>query len=154
MLGLICLNRILEEAHAEVTAARTNNETGNHLAQGTESTPQSPDDQCPSGRKFGIECPCVDDGPATHLKPQSGPNLIVVPAALVPNWLQEAKEHLAPSNQPPEWEIRHAYGDRKVNQLAKKLSVDDRTGPHSVSARLDDTCKPSLGAGSGMVTKM
>jgi len=32
--------------------------------------------QCPSGRKFGIERPCVDGGPATHLKRQSGPNLI------------------------------------------------------------------------------
>lgn len=120
------MNEVLEEAHAEVTMARKNKLFDKHLARGTSDSPQLSHARCPSGRKFGIKCPCVDRGPATRLKPQAGANLIMVPAALVPIWLREAGKHLDPNTKPLAWELRHAYRDRKMNQLADKLSVSDR----------------------------
>jgi len=53
-------------------------------------------------------------------------NLIVVSAALVANWLQEAQIHLNPENKPEKWAVRHTYGDVKMNKLAIKLFKSDQ----------------------------
>jgi len=53
-------------------------------------------------------------------------NLIVISAALVANWLQEAQIHLNPENKPEKWAVRHAYDDIKMNKLAIKLFKSDR----------------------------
>jgi len=52
-------------------------------------------------------------------------NLIVISAALVANWLQEAQIHLNPENKPEKWAVRHAYDDVKMNKLAIKLFKSD-----------------------------
>jgi len=125
MLRVICLNRILKQAHVKVVADCKNKQTLRHLAQETSETPQLSDTKCSSDKKWLIKCSCVDDGLTAHLKPQSGPNLIIASAALISNWLQEAKHHLNSNHQFTKWEIRHTYEDCKVNQLAKKLSCED-----------------------------
>ena len=102
LLGLICLNCILDEARAEVTTAHRKGDITKHLTWGTEGAPQPSDAQCSSGRKFRIECSCVEDESAAQLLSHSGSNLIVVPAALVPIWLQEASRHLNSENRPVE----------------------------------------------------
>jgi hypothetical protein len=53
-------------------------------------------------------------------------NLIVVSAALVANWLQEAQIHLNPENKPEKWAVRHTYDDVKMNKLAIKLFKSDQ----------------------------
>ena len=53
-------------------------------------------------------------------------NLIVVPAALVANWLQEAQIHLNSENKPEKWVVRHTYDDIKMNKLAIKLFKSDQ----------------------------
>ncbi len=53
-------------------------------------------------------------------------NLIVIPAAFVANWLQEAQIHLNPENKPEKWAVRHAYDDAKMNKLAIKLFKSDQ----------------------------
>ena len=53
-------------------------------------------------------------------------NLIVVSAALVANWLQEAQIHLNPENKSEKWVMRHTYDDVKMNKLAIKLFKSDQ----------------------------
>jgi len=53
-------------------------------------------------------------------------NLIVVSAALVVNWLQEAQIHLNSENKSEKWVMRHAYDDVKMNKLAIKLFKSDQ----------------------------
>ncbi len=53
-------------------------------------------------------------------------NLIVISAALVANWLQEAQIHLNPENKPEKWAVRHAHDDVKMNKLAIKLFKSDQ----------------------------
>jgi len=53
-------------------------------------------------------------------------NLIVIPAALVVNWLQEAQIHLNPENKSEKWAVRHTYDDVKMNKLAIKLFKSDQ----------------------------
>jgi len=53
-------------------------------------------------------------------------NLIVVSAALVANWLQEAQIHLNPENKSEKWAVRHTYDDVKMNKLAIKLFKSDQ----------------------------
>jgi len=125
MLRVICLNWILKQAHAKVVTDCKNKQTLRHLAQETSETPQLSDTKCSSDKKWLIECSCVDDGLTAHLKPQSGPNLIIASAALILNWLQEAKHHLNSNHQFTKWKIHHTYENCKVNQLAKKLSHED-----------------------------
>jgi len=57
---------------------------------------------------------------------QMRPNLIVVSAALVANWLQEAQIHLNSENKPEKWVVRHIYDDVKLNKLAIKLFKSDQ----------------------------
>lgn len=51
--------------------------------------------------------------------------MIVVPAALVPNWLQEIRTHLESNDTHSRWEVRQAY-DPKLSQLAAELTKSDR----------------------------
>jgi len=53
-------------------------------------------------------------------------NLIVVSAALVANWLQEAQIYLNSENKPEKWAVKHAYNDAKMNKLAIKLFKSDQ----------------------------
>jgi len=125
MLEVICLNWILKQAHVKVVTDCKNKQTLRHLAWGTSGTPQLSDTKCSSDKKWLIKCSCVDDGLTAHLKLQSGPNLIIASAALILNWLQEAKHHLNSNHWFTKWEICHAYEDHKMNQLVKKLSCED-----------------------------
>jgi len=76
-------------------------------------------------------------------------NLIMVPAALVANWLQEAQIHLNPENKPEKWAVRHTYDDVKMNKLAIKLFKSDqkllKLEPNNVSnsVHLQPTFKQS-----------
>jgi hypothetical protein len=125
MLRVICLNWILKQAHVKVVADCKNKQTLRHLAWGTSETPQLSDTKCSFSKKWLIKCSCVDDGLTAHLKPQSGLNLIIASAALILNWLQEAKHHLNSNHQFTKWKIRHTYENHKMNQLVKKLSCED-----------------------------
>jgi hypothetical protein len=103
MLRVICLNWILKQAHAKVITDCKNKQTLRHLAWGTSETPQLSDTKCSFSKKWLIKCSCVDDGLTAHLKPQSGLNLIIASAALILNWLQEAKHHLNSNHQFTKW---------------------------------------------------
>ena len=125
LLGVISLNRVLEIVHRDVSDARQKKDYTRHLKKGTKDEPQPDDAKCPSGNQYGIECACVDAGPAARMRPQSGANLIVVPAGLVANWLAEINRHLDLQDTTCDWKIRHAYSDDKMNKLAPRLTDKD-----------------------------
>ena len=116
---------MLELVHYEVFCARAKEDYAEHLPKGTKAEPQSDGAKCPSGNKYGIECACVDAGPAARMRPKNGANLIVVPAGLVANWLAEINRHMDLYDDICDWQIRHAYADKKMNKLATRLTDDD-----------------------------
>ena len=126
LLGVISLNRVLELVHLDVFRARKEKDYTKHLKKGTRQEPQPSDAKCPSGNEYGIECACVDAGPAARMRPRTGANLIVVPAGLVANWLSEINKHLDLGNKTCDWQVRHAYADNKINKLATRLTANDR----------------------------
>lgn len=59
----------------------------NHLQPGTRGKPQPADVKCPSGNKFGIECPCVESSLSAIFILSYRFNLVICPPILVANWI-------------------------------------------------------------------
>ena len=124
-LGVVSLNRVLSLNVCEVDQARREGNYTQHLEAGTPDKPQPHGASCPSGNPWGILCPCIDDGISNNLKPSFGPNLVLSPLGLLPNWLDEINKHLDMSDERIDWKIRYAHGDIKNGSKAPKLSQDD-----------------------------
>lgn len=72
---------------------------------------QSPDARCPQGYKYGFECYCLDRSYAHRFAPTRGPNLAVVPAAVILNWQREACKWVEPEDPVfGPWHVLVAYG--------------------------------------------
>lgn len=127
MLGLIALNRVLVKAHWEVRKARKEHKWTQHLQVGTEEHPQPKDAKCPSGNKYGIECPCVDDGPASQLLPSVKANLILAPPMGVSIWLDQAAHHMMDDPLLDPWVVRYGYRYPPKNGPSARLTADDCT---------------------------
>lgn len=72
---------------------------------------QSPEARCPQGYKYGFECYCLDRSYAHRFAPTRGPNLAVVPAAVILNWQREAGKWVDPEDPVfGPWHVLVAYG--------------------------------------------
>ncbi len=120
------MNRIMKVFYHEVKEACESKQFHQHLIKRTFEKPQLKDAECPFSNQWGFLCSCIDDSSASQMISQMRLNLIVVSAALVANWLQEAQIHLNPENKPEKWAVRHTYDDVKMNKLAIKLFKSDQ----------------------------
>ena len=127
MLTLVCLNCILKVAHAEISHDCWAKKYDQHLTWETAESSQLMMTQCSSRDKFEIQCSCIDDDSASQLKSLSDVNLIMMSAALIPNWLQKTYTHLNSDNKLKKWEVRHVYDDVKMNKLVKKLFIENQS---------------------------
>ena len=129
----------------DVFRARKLGDYTRHLKKGTSAAPQPADAKCPSGNQYGIECSCVDAGPAARMRPRSGANLVVVPAGLVANWLSEINLHLDMQDKTFDWQVRHGHADNKMNKLAIRLTDADAHLLEPSSNANGDIYRPSIG---------
>ncbi|KAF7128806.1 hypothetical protein CNMCM5793_003715 [Aspergillus hiratsukae] len=84
-IALCVISRWVHIAWQAVEESRAAKD-GRHLL----SDDQQPDAKCPSAAEFPICCPCIKGGPtAQYVKINHGPNLVVVPARLIPVWEEE-----------------------------------------------------------------
>ena len=84
---------------------------------------QSGEIKCPTGRKFGVPCPCDEFSISARLTPIRGATLIIVPAGGVSHWVKHVRTWLKKSGYP--WILRHAYRDTKLNGIIPKFCKDD-----------------------------
>ena len=67
----------------------------------------------------------MDDGPAVRLLPTAGANLIVVPPAVLVNWLKHAAD-LLDDSEPllGPWNLRHGYTNSKMGAIVSRLKPE------------------------------
>lgn len=71
---------------------------------------QSPEARCPQSYKYGFECYCLNRSYAHRFDPTRGPNLAVVPAAVILNWQREAGKWVDPEDSVfGPWHVLVAY---------------------------------------------
>jgi hypothetical protein len=73
-----------------------------------------------------IECSCVDDNPSARLIPTSGANLIMMPAAIIANWVEHASRYLRNEVLLGSPNLRQAYTRGKLGHLAPRQRIEDR----------------------------
>ena len=117
------VERWLQIAHAQVNESRAAGRHRKHLPMGTADVPQAVDAQCPSGDPFPICCPCVQRNPSANLVPKFGPVLLLVPALLIPNWMEEWEKAVDESSEPLGMCLRVGHTG---SSTAKKLSHKDK----------------------------
>ncbi len=120
------MNHIMKVSYHKVKEAHESKQFHQHLTKRTFKKPQLKNAECSFSNQWGFLCSCIDDSSASQMISWMRLNLIVVPAALVANWLQEAQIHLNPENKSEKWAVRHTYGDIKMNKLAIKLFKSDQ----------------------------
>lgn len=79
-------------AHSQVAASRKADPKSAkgkaHLPASSMSYKQTFESVCPTD-PFWHECPCVESGDAAKMIPKNGPQLILVPAGLIDDWIKE-----------------------------------------------------------------
>jgi hypothetical protein len=65
-----------------------------HLLPSTKEKPQAADAKCPSQKRWGVQCPCVERSLSFEIYGviNVGPALIAVPPKLIPQWRQEFEQ--------------------------------------------------------------
>ncbi len=120
------MNCIMKVSYHKVKETHESKQFHWHLTKKTFKKPQLKNAECSFSNQWGFLCSCIDDSSASQMISQMRLNLIMIPTALVVNWLQEAQIHLNPENKPEKWAVRHAYDDVKMNKLAIKLFKSDQ----------------------------
>ena len=86
---------------------------------------QADNKECPSLNRFGIQCPCIPKGVARQLYNAKGPTLLLLPPAILPQWLSEFKKHVDLKDTISQWTIRCAHtASARASNIPKPTKED------------------------------